>query len=71
MLKKKKKKKTNNSTFRNSLVIHWLGLQIPSAGGLDLIPGQETWSHMPKLKILHATTKIQIQIIFLEKEKKK
>ena len=52
-------------------MIHWLGLQIPSAGGLDLISGQETWSHMLKLKILHATTKTQnSQMIFFKKEKK-
>ena len=46
-----------------SLVVHWLRLQVPSAGGSGSIPGQGTRSHMPQLrvhmlqlKILHATT---------------
>ena len=31
----------------------------PNAGGLDSLPGQGTKSHMPQVKILHATTKTQ------------
>ena len=34
-----------------SLVVQWLGLHAPNAGGLGSIPGQGTRSHM------HATTK--------------
>ena len=34
-----------------------LRLSAPSAEGLGLIPGQETRSHMPKLKIPPASTK--------------
>ncbi|TEA25916.1 hypothetical protein DBR06_SOUSAS5710039, partial [Sousa chinensis] len=34
-----------------SLVAQWLRLHAPSAGGLDLIPGRGTRSHM------HAATK--------------
>ena len=42
-----------------SIVVLWLRLQAPSAGGLGSIPGQGTGSHMPQLKILHAETKIK------------
>ena len=31
-----------------SLVVLWLGLCTPNAGGPDLIPGQGTRSHMPQ-----------------------
>ena len=53
--------------FKNwiSLVVQWLRLRVPNAGGSGLIPGGGTSSHrpqqrvrMPQLKILHATTKI-------------
>ncbi|TEA38804.1 hypothetical protein DBR06_SOUSAS610174, partial [Sousa chinensis] len=40
-----------------SLVVQWLRLHAPSAGGPASIPGQGTRSHMLQLKILHATTK--------------
>jgi len=47
-----------------SLVVQWLRLQATNAGGLGLIPSQETRSHMlqlrvcmPQLKILHAASK--------------
>ena len=47
-----------------SLAVHWLTLHPPKAGGLDLILGQGTRSHMlqlrvhmPQLKIPHAATK--------------
>ena len=49
-----------------SLVVQWLGLHVPNAGGLGLITGQEARSHTLHLrvcklqqKILNATTKIQ------------
>ena len=58
-----------------SLVVQWLRLCPPNAGGLGLIPGQETRSHMPQLRvcmpqlhILHATTKTRYSQI--EKKKK-
>ena len=39
-------------------MIQWLRLLPPNAGGLGLIPAQETVSHMPELKkSLHAATK--------------
>ena len=42
-----------------SLVVQWLRLLIPKAGGRGSISGQGTRSHiMLQLKILHATTKI-------------
>ena len=48
----------------SSLVVQWLRLQAPNAGGSGLIPGQGTGSHMPQvrvhmlqLKISHAATK--------------
>ena len=47
-----------------SLVVQWLRLRTPSAGGLGSIPDQGTRSqmlqrrvHMPQLKILHTATK--------------
>ena len=50
-----------------SLVVQWLRLHASNTGGLGLIPGQETRSHMkqpgvhmPQLKNnLHAATKTQ------------
>ncbi|TEA25080.1 hypothetical protein DBR06_SOUSAS6010062, partial [Sousa chinensis] len=47
-----------------SLVVQWLRLRIPNAGGPGSIPGQGTRSHMlqlrvhmPQLRIPHAATK--------------
>ncbi|TEA36160.1 hypothetical protein DBR06_SOUSAS11510078, partial [Sousa chinensis] len=41
-----------------SLVAQWLRLHAPNTGGLGLIPGQGTRSHMhAATKSLHATTK--------------
>ena len=40
-----------------SLVVQWLRLHTPNARGPGSIPGQETRSCMPQLKILHAATK--------------
>ena len=34
-----------------SLVVQWLRFCAPQAGGLGLIPGQETRSHMPQLRL--------------------
>ena len=36
--------------FETSLVVQWLRLHTPSAGGLGLIPGQGTRSCMPQLR---------------------
>ena len=33
-----------------SLVVQWLRLHAPNAGGQDSIPGQGTGCHMPQLK---------------------
>ena len=38
-------------------MIQWLRLPTPNAWGPGLIPGQETRSNMPQLKILHAAAK--------------
>ncbi|TEA36862.1 hypothetical protein DBR06_SOUSAS44310005, partial [Sousa chinensis] len=41
-----------------SLVVQWIRLHAPNAGGTGLIPGQGTRSHMrAATKSLHATTK--------------
>ena len=42
-----------------SLAVQWLSLRVPTTGGPDLIPGQGSSSHMPKLKNLNAATKTQ------------
>ncbi|TEA37934.1 hypothetical protein DBR06_SOUSAS1410191, partial [Sousa chinensis] len=34
-----------------SLVVPWLRLRAPSAGGLGFIPGHGTRSHMPQLRV--------------------
>ena len=39
-----------------SLIVQWLRHYAPNAGGLGLIPGQGTRSHMQQLKILHVAT---------------
>ena len=36
-----------------SLVVQWLRLSAPNAGGPDSIPGQGTRSHMLQLKRFH------------------
>ncbi|TEA31306.1 hypothetical protein DBR06_SOUSAS710061, partial [Sousa chinensis] len=48
-----------------SLVVQWLRLHAPNAGGPGSIPGQGTRchmpqlrSHVPQLKITHTATKI-------------
>ena len=57
-----------------SVVVQWLRLCSPSVGGSGLIPGQGTRSHMPQLKIPHATAKAwysQINKYFLRKKEKR
>ena len=49
----------NYSNIETSLVVQWLKLHTPNAGGPGLIPGQETTSHTLQLKMPHATTKTQ------------
>ncbi|TEA23206.1 hypothetical protein DBR06_SOUSAS5510012, partial [Sousa chinensis] len=34
-----------------SLVVQWLRLRTPNAGGPDSTPGQGTRSHMPQLRV--------------------
>ena len=55
-----------------SLILQWLRLRAPKAGGLGSIPVQGTMSHVPRLKILHATAKTwhsQInKYLYIEKE---
>ena len=53
-----------SSTAGTSLVVQWLRLQAPNAGGLGSMPGRGTRSHVLQLrvdrlqlKILHAVTK--------------
>ena len=41
-----------------SLVVQWVRLHAPNAGGLGSIPGQGTRSRMPQLKIPQAAMKI-------------
>ena len=41
-----------------SLVVHWLRLHAPNAGGLGSIPGQGSRSHMLKIRVHIAGTKI-------------
>ena len=43
-------------SFGTSLVVQWLKLHSPNAGGPDPIPGQGIRSHMPQLS-LHASVK--------------
>ena len=40
-------------------MVQWLRLPVPNAEGLGSIPGRETRTHMPQLKILHAAMKIK------------
>ena len=35
-----------------SLVVQWLSLHAPNAGGLGLVPSQGTRAHMPQLRVL-------------------
>ena len=50
--------KINKSDGVTSLVVQWLRLHAPNAGGPGSIPGQGTRSHIhATTKSLHATTK--------------
>ena len=49
----------NYRYVRISLVVQWLRLCTPNAGGLNSIPGQGTRSHMLQLKIWDAAMKIK------------
>ncbi|TEA40711.1 hypothetical protein DBR06_SOUSAS1310003, partial [Sousa chinensis] len=40
------------------LVVQWLRLLAPNAGGLGSIPGQGTRSHMPQLRVCMSQLKI-------------
>ena len=42
-----------------SLVVQWLRLQAPNAGGPGLVPGQGTEAHMLQLRIPYATMKVR------------
>ena len=42
-----------------TMVVQWVKLPAPNSGGPSLIPGQGARSHLPQLKILHATMKIK------------
>ena len=44
-------------SFGTSLVVQWLKLHSPNAGGPGSIPGQGIRSHMPQLRILHVAAK--------------
>ena len=49
---------SRKETLGTSLVVQWLRLRAPNAGGPGSIPGQETRSHMhATTKSLHATTR--------------
>ena len=39
------------NVFKTSLVVKWLSLHAPNAGGLGSIPGQGTRSHRPQLRV--------------------
>ena len=43
--------------WETSLVVQWLRLCTPNAGGLGLIPGQDSRPYRPRLKILPVTNK--------------
>ena len=49
----------NRGLWGTSLLVQWLRLRTPNAGGPGGIPALGTRSHMPQLKILHAETKIK------------
>ena len=42
------------------LVVQWLKLHAPNAGGPSSIPGQGTRSHVLQLNILHAVSKMPL-----------
>ena len=48
-----------NICEETSLVVQWLRQGTPNAGGPGSIPGQGTRSHVPQLKIPHASVKME------------
>ena len=44
-------KKTKKGNTGTSLVVQWLRLHAPSAGGMGFVPGQETRSQMLQLRV--------------------
>ena len=48
-------------TLGTSLIAQWLRPHAPNAGGLGLVPGQRTGSHMAQLKILYAAISKQLR----------
>ena len=46
-------------TEGTSLVVQWLRLQAPKAGGLGEMPARGSRSHMQQLKILQAAMKLK------------
>ena len=48
-----------------SLVVQWLRLCTPNAGGLGSIPGWETRPHMLQLRILHAVRLGKAKYIYI------
>ena len=44
-----------------SLMVQWLGLHTPRAGGPSSIPGQGTRSHMPQLRVHMLQQRLNIQ----------
>ena len=61
---------TLNCNLGTSLVVQWLRLCAPYAGGPGSIPGQGTRSHVLQLKIPHSATKTwSSQINIFEKKK--
>ena len=48
----------NSDNLGTSLIVQWLRLWAPNAGGLGLIPGQRTGSHMLQLRVCILQLKI-------------
>ena len=43
--------KEKKKAWRDSLVVQWLRLHVPNAGGPDVIPNQGTRSHTLQLRV--------------------
>ena len=56
MLESRGSAECRNGAGGASLVVWWLRLRAPEAGGPDSTLGWGTRSHMPQLKIPHAAT---------------
>ena len=57
LLPSRRKKLHKKENVGTSLVVQWVRVRAPDAGGPGSIPGQGTRSHMPQLRSPHATTK--------------